>query len=106
MKFLKKKNPNKLCSSSVGKKTCPEGGQESTGALKARQNPPRKGAPGLCNLYLGASEKSNWHKHPDRRLGTSILLWASLREQAKPVPHFENRNQTFNPGQAGVKPDN
>ena len=102
MKFLKKKDPNKLCSSSVGRKTCPKGGQWSTGALKERQSPPKKGAPGLPKLHLG----------PQRRaIGTSILIgdlaqasyFGPLSEsKQKPVPHFENRNQTFNPGQAGV----
>ena len=106
MKFLKKKDPNKLCSSSVGRKTCPKGGQWSTGALKERQSPPKKGAPGLSKLHLG----------PQRRaIGTSIQIGdlaqascSGLLSESKQNQFLTLKieNQTFNPGQAGVKPDN
>ena len=65
------------------KKTCPKGGQRSTGALKEGQSPPKKGAPGLPKLHLGPQRRAIGTSIQIGELGTSILLWASLREQAK-----------------------
>ena len=65
------------------RRTVQRGGQRSTEALKERQSPPKKGALGLPKLHLGPQRRAIGTSIQIGELGTSILLWASLREQAK-----------------------
>ena len=105
MKFWRKRTQGSSAVAQWVRKTCPEGGQGSTGVWKPRQNPSEVGLRPMQSVSEGL-EKS--------KMTSSFLLgnlaWAPCFEpltqsKQKPVPLFENRKSDLNPDQAGVKPD-
>ena len=103
---LKEKTHGSSAEAKWVKKTCPEGGQVSTGVWKPRQSPSEVG------LRPRQSVSKGWERSimtPSFLPGTvarASCLGLSYRVNKDQLLSLEIENQILNPVQASVKPDN